>query len=240
MIRSTRFGFLLSLALLAAPLIASAKTAEKATVVDTGSFGIFVNGQRVATETFNIQQKADVSIATAEVKAADGKNSQHSELQLTPAGTLRRYEWHETSPGKAQAVVEPMDEFLIEKVTLEPGSKPQEKPFILPASTIVLDDYFFSHREILLWRYLAQACGNDIATCRPKKVQFGVLIPHQQISAPVSIEFVGPEKVSIHGVDQELSRFNINSEENVWSVWMDTATMKVIKLTTGNTEVVRD
>ena len=219
---------------------AEAKSPEKSTAVDSGSFGVFVNGQRVATETFSIQQKSDASVANSEVKATDGKNAQRSEMQLTVNGDLRRYEWHEESPGKAQAIVEPMDEFLVERVTTEPGTKAQEKPFILPTSTMVLDDYFFSHREILLWRYLAQACGNKLDSCRPKKTQFGVLVPHQQVSVPVQVEFVGPEGATLAGEQRILNRFTITSDETVWAVWMDPVTMKVVRMSTGNTEVVRD
>jgi hypothetical protein len=239
MLHSVKVGFVLSLALLAVPFTSTAKSVEKQSTADAGSFGVFVNGQRVATETFNIQQKPEMSVATAEVKATDGSNSQRSELQLSATGDLHRYEWHETSPDKAQAIVEPMDEFLVEHITLD-GAKPQEKPFILPLSTVILDDYFFSHREILLWRYLAQVCGNALATCHPAKTQFGVLIPHQQMSAPVSIEFLGPENVTIHGEQQRLNRFNITSEDSVWAVWMDINSLKVMRMSTGNTEVVRD
>jgi hypothetical protein len=239
MLRNVRFGLIVVIGICAACSLASAKS-EKSSLVDSGSFGVFVNGQRIATETFNIQQRPDVSIANSEVKAADGKSSQRSELQISPAGDLRRYEWHETSPGKAQAVVEPMDEFLVERVTTEPGTKAAERPFILAQSTPVLDDYAFIHRQILLWRYLSQVCGSDLLNCRPQKVQFGVLIPHQQMSTPVTIEFVGPEKINLHGQSRELNRFNITSDDSVWSVWMDAATLKVMLMAAGNTEVVRD
>jgi hypothetical protein len=244
MVGTNKFGSWLLVAVsgLALAVVGAAKSPEKvaATAVDSGSFGVFVNGQRVATETFSIQQRADVSTASSEVKATDGKNEQRSEMQLTAAGNLRRYEWKEISPGKSQAVVEPMDDFLVEHITTEPGAKPQDKPFILPTSTLVLDDYAFSHREILVWRYLAQACASGLANCRPAKAQFGVLIPHQQMSAPVTVEYVGPEGVTMKGEQRILNRFNISSEDSVWSVWMDPTNMKVTRMSTGNTEVVRD
>jgi len=240
MIRYVKFVSLLTFAVLALASISFAKNQEKPAAVDSGSFGIFVNGQRVATETFNIQQKPDVSIATSEVKGTDGKNTQHSELQLSPSGDLRRYEWKEIAPGKAQAIVEPSEDFLIERITLEPGTKPQEKPYILPASTLVLDDYFFSHREILMWRYLAQVCGNNLASCRPQKAQFGVLIPRQQMSAPMTVEYTGPDSLMIAGQQRTLNRFSLSSEDSVWTVWMDPQTMKLIRILAGNMEVVRD
>ncbi len=41
-------------------------------VVDAGSFGVFMNGRRVATETFSIQQNAEGSVATSEFKTEPG------------------------------------------------------------------------------------------------------------------------------------------------------------------------
>ena len=71
-------------------------------VVDSGSFGVFVNGKRVATEKFEISQMADGSVARSELSAGDGtgKAQQKSELLLTPSGDLRHYSWNELAPGK--------------------------------------------------------------------------------------------------------------------------------------------
>lgn len=42
--------------------------AEKMVVVDSGAFGIYVHGARVATETFQIRQGSATSTATSELK----------------------------------------------------------------------------------------------------------------------------------------------------------------------------
>ena len=109
-------------------------------MVDAGSFGVFQKGHRVATETFSIQQSGSGSVATSEFKTEEGidKAVQSSELQLTAAGDLRKYEWKELSPGKTQAVVLPNDDLLIERVTNNPQDKQEEHPFLLPASTSIL------------------------------------------------------------------------------------------------------
>ncbi len=109
---------------------------------------------------------------------------QSSELQLAANGDLKKYEWKEISPGKAQAVVVPSDNLLIERSTNNPGDKPEEHPFLLPISTSVLDDYFFIHREILAWKFLATGCRQDngrIACPQNQQVKFGVINPHQQV-----------------------------------------------------------
>ena len=71
--------------------------------VDSGSFGVFMNGHRVATEKFSIQQNNAGSVATSEFKTEPGVEpaAQSSELQLAPNGDLQKYEWKEISPGKS-------------------------------------------------------------------------------------------------------------------------------------------
>ncbi len=206
---------------LSLPALAGKKPAGK--VVDAGSFGIFLNGQRVGTETFQIEQQKDVSVATSLVTVDDGqtKAKQTSELRLSPDGELRRYEWREVSPGKAQAVVEPANEFLIQHINPGPGEKSQDQPYILTPSTPILDDYFFSHRELLTWRYLAGACKPDAPQCRLVTTQFGVLVPRQRISLTVTLDYGGREKVTMKGADRELYRFNLRSEGVAWAMWFD-------------------
>ncbi len=215
-------------------------------MVDAGSFGVFQNGRRVATETFSIQQSGNGSVATSEFKTEEGadKAVQSSQLQLTVAGDLRKYEWKEVSPGKAQAVVLPNDNLLIERATNNPQDKQEEHPFLLPVSTSILDDYFFIHREILAWRYLAAGCRQDkgqIACPVGQRAQFGTLNPHARSSMLVSLEFSGKEKVQIHGVERELNRLNLKGESGEWALWLDDHFKLVrILIASEHTEVVRD
>ena len=220
-----------------------AKT-EAAQTVDSGSFGVFIGGKRVATETFSIHQSPSGSVAKSQLKVEDnGQGSQASELDLTGGGELRRYEWHELSPGKAESLVEPNGQFLTERLTPGPGEKPFEQPFLLGASTSILDDYFFLHREILAWRYLSSACTqkNCNFQCKTGKVQLGVLIPRQRTSMLVSVQYVAREKVDIRGTPRELTKFSLNSEAGDWWIWLDDSLKLVrILIPAENTEVVRD
>jgi hypothetical protein len=128
-------------------------------VVDSGAFGIFVDGKRVGTETFSIEQMADYAVVSAEIKVDDGKTKsiQNAEMQIRPNGELRSYAWHSISPQKEENTVEPNDQFMIEHI-LPADQKKIDMPHVLPLSTIILDDNFFSQREILVWRYLASGC----------------------------------------------------------------------------------
>ena len=220
------------------------QTTSSGKVVDSGSFGIFLQGRRIGTETFNIQQSPDISIATAEVKIEDGTNkaTQNCELKLLPNGDFQRYQWKAVTPEKAETTVEYKDQFLVQQVATG-AQKPQERAYMLPSSTMILDDNFFSHREILLWRYVASGCGGTTqpAGCRLERGQFGVFVPHQQSSLMVNMEYKGKEKVTVRGGELDLDHFTMNTEGVEWNLWMDSAfKVQLIQVPSENVEVVRD
>lgn len=232
----------------AAVLPASAgdrKPPATAKTVDSGSFGIFVGGKRVATETFTIEQIGDSSITKSEFKvdAADVKAVQTAELQLSSTGDLQRYTWNEVSPSKAQATVEPQDQVLVQRLVTGPNEKPIEQPYLLTASTVILDDYFFSQRELLAWRYLGAGChpAAGQTQCKLTRTQFPALVPRQHTSVLVSMEYVGPETVTLRGAPRQLSRFKLQSDGVDWALWLDENYKLVrIVIAADNTEVVRD
>jgi hypothetical protein len=164
-------------------------------------------------------------------------------LDLTPSVELRRYEWKELTPERINAVVEPNDAFLIEHVFSAPNEKPQNQNFLLPASTSILDDYFFIQREVLAWKFLATVCkqqSTGLGCPQNQKVQLGTLNPHARSSMLVSIEFTGKDKVMLGGTERELSRFMLKSETGDWAFWLDD-TFKLVRLLGDNgVEVVRD
>jgi hypothetical protein len=213
--------------------------------VDSGSFGVYSAGHRVATETFSIRPRPEGSVVASEFKSEQGeqKAAQSSELDLTPSVTLRRYTWKELLPEKIEATVEPSDTFLVERFSASPGEKQQEQSFLLPASTTILDDYFFVQREVLAWKYLATSCRKDKGPLQcplNQKVQFGTLNPHARSSMAVSIEFSGREKLTIRGAEHEFSRFVLRSENGDWAFWLDDQFKLVRLLADSGTEVLRD
>ena len=226
---------------------AAAKDKEPAgQTVDTGSFGVFMNGHRIATEKFSIQQSNVGSVATSEFKSEPGVEpaAQTSQLELALIGDLKKYEWKETIPGKAHAGLVPNDNLLVERSTNNPQDKEEEHPFLLPLSTSILDDYFFVHREILVWKYLATGCHQDKGhvACPPnQQVKFGAVNPHQRSSLLVSISFIGKDKIPVHGTEQELNHFVLKSDAGEWAMWFDDQ-FKLLRIVvpSDNTEVLRD
>jgi len=241
--------FFISVLLTAFSLSASDKDKDKdadkkpGKVVDAGSFGIFLNGKRVGTETFKIEQKADFSIATSQIKVDDGttKADQTAEMQVNPKGELVSYSWHATVPQKEESSVEPRDQLLVEHIT-PVDQKKQDVPHVLPISTVILDDNFFSQRELLVWRYLATGClwkKGEAPVCGPS--HFGTLVPHQHTSGDATMEFIGTEKLTVKGAEREFNKIRLDSDGVQWLLWVSDD-YKVFKMTVAasNVEVVRD
>ena len=140
------------------------------------------------------------------------------------------------------ADVLPNDAFLVATYTLGADNKPTAQNFLLPASTSILDDFFFIHREVLAWKYLASACKNEKGNlnCPHQKVQFGALNPHARTSMSVTIEFSGKDRVALGGAERELSKFVLSSEVGDWTFWLDDQ-FKLVRLRSDSgTEVIRD
>jgi hypothetical protein len=214
--------------------------------VDSGSFGVFMSGHRVGTETFSIYQNNTGSIVKSEFKTENDPNQavQNSTLQLTATGDIRRYEWKEVSPGKAESVVVPNDQFLSQKWSSGPQDKEHEQPYLLSPSTSVLDDYFFIHREVLVWKFLAATCKQEKGQVQcpiKQRAQFGTLDPRQHSSAPMSAEYLGREKISYKGSPQEFNKVEFKTDAGNWQLWLDNQ-FKVMQIVIegDNTEVIRD
>lgn len=216
-------------------------------VVDSGSFGVYVGGKRVASEVFRIEQGSNMHLAHAELRLEDGtaRVAQSSDMEIEPNGDLHRYEWQEFHPEKAELTVMPKDEFLIEHISPNPVAKDkvQDLPHLLPHSTVILDDNFFSHREILAWRYLAAGCRPEGTSlkCSSAPEQFGILIPNQHASTTVSMVYKGREKVVIKGVPKDLGAFRLQTEAGDWILYLDEDKKLVrILIPAENTEILRD
>ena len=224
--------------------------AASSSIVDSGSFGVFVKGQRVLTESFSIQQANGTSSIKSELKeaAGSGPTNQKSNLEMTGNRELIRYEWSQGGPGGASLIVLPNNEFLLEKITSAGSSKPAEQPFLMPNTSSVLDNNFFVQREVLAWRYLADleaSCkpqgGNP--QCRSGPLDYGVLVPQDRTSMHVRVEAVGKEKVPYRGTDRELLRLKLQGDAFEWALWLDPQDnfkLMRVAIPADSTEAVRD
>jgi hypothetical protein len=239
---------LLSSSLAAAAVASDQKDKDKAKpasgqTVDSGTFGVFVKGQRVATETFSIAQQEGISAIKSQLKLTAGGDGQKSTLRITSVGELVAYDWSQDSGGSL--TVGPNNEFLIEKITTGVNGKTAEQPFLMPNTSVILDNNFFVQREVLLWRYLAADCkpeGTGLK-CQQGPAEFGVLVPQDRTSMRVKVELIGREKVTIRGAERDLMRINLSGENFDWAMWVDDKDqfkLMRVAIPADNTEVVRD
>jgi len=248
--------FFIALTLMMVTSLAAEQKPANGKVWDAGSFGIFVNGKRVGTEKFEIQQKASSSLTVSEFNLQSGKfkADQKAEMELAPNGDLKFYDWQETVPQKEESKVEVKDQLLVEHVT-PADQKEVDIPHFLSPSTVILDDNFFSQREVLLWHYLA-TCSRKPGefVCKPKT--FPVLIPQQHTSLDATMRLVGEEKADQNGVEQELTKVELDmrspqqifwlnektkNPDTRWILWMDEH-YRIVKFAVpgSNVEVLRD
>lgn len=231
-------------------LVASAsdkkdKEKDKVQAVDSGSFGVFIKGQRVVTETFHIEQQTGVSTIKSQLKETGSPDplAQKSDLEINSNGELVRYEWSQTAGGSLTVL--PNNDFLIEKISVPGAAKPAEQPFLMPSTSAILDNNSFVQREVLIWRYLAANCkpeGSNLK-CEQGPAEFGALVPQDRTSMRVRIELIGREKVTIRGAERELMRLNLTSENFVWNLWVDDHDqfkLMRVAIPADNTEVIRD
>lgn len=231
---------LAGLLLLSVPFFAK----DSGNQVDSGTFGIFVNNRRLATETFSVQKQSNNNnLITAQFKDDGGAAVQNSELQLAPNGTLLSYEWHQTTPSKSSLKVVPDGEFLRQTSVAKDGDKPAEQPFLIPPTSPIVDNNFFIHREILAWRYLSSSCTQETAGLKCGPGEFGILVPQARQSSHVTITPIGDEKVMMGTVEQTLLHINLKGEDGDWSLWLNTKDhYKLMKVTKAGeaVEIRRD
>ena len=232
------------LVLLAAAAVARSKTAETppSGLVDEGIFVVFQNGQRVATEDFTVRQLSASSVTSAHLRLESGGSTleQTTQLSLTPDGSLARYEWQQLSPVRRSVTVEPNDQVLV--MHTNAGGKSSDHSFFLTPNAFVLDDYVFSSREVLLWRYMATSCKQRATGdgCDLIRARFPIVVPRRDTSGEVYVEFKGFEDTPLNGRPQHLRHFVIQTNGPEWHLWLDEQ-HKLLRISVpdSNLEVLR-
>jgi hypothetical protein len=232
------------------------KKAPAPTAVDSGTFTISVAGRRVASETFHVDQRQDGSTITSELKFSDANVQalQSAEMTIRPDGLLKKYTWKEVTPGSAQIVVEPQDEqFMVARVSETSSANPKDTVHPLAPETSIMDDNFFSHMEVLTWKYMAFGCklnAQQQTVCNWRPLRMPVFVPHQQQSLIVEVSYLGVQKArSADGKEIEFKTFNFvpedpynfKAEGGNYLLWLD-AQNKLVKVVVAanNIEVLRD
>ena len=241
------FGSIAIVWLADVPSLAANNDKTEASTVDSGSFGVFKSGHRIATETFTVQESTAGKTISSEiaVESASQKSDQWCELRLSPAGDLVSYTWKEKSPGSAEITVLPQNEFLVERSVPSKSAQANEQTLLMPPSSPVVDNNFFVLRQLLEWRYLATICKteNGVLSCPKTPARMGVVVPQDHSSMSTTISLAGKDKVRIREAERELLRLVIDDDSGLWQLWVDSADKyKLIRIVMAadGTEVLRD
>lgn len=219
----------LSVAMMSALL--SASDQKSPSIVDSGQLSVVVNGQKVATENFTMQQGTDGSSVTSRLSFDNGatKAQQESDLELTPEGGIRKYTWEEKEPGKAKLTAEPQDKtFLVVHMKESEAAAAKDSTHPVDVSvTNIVDDNFYSHVQVLLWRYLAMSCKTT-QSCRFEEQKVPVFVPHQESAQTFTISFEGTDTLRMKNGKVEVGKYRVQTEGGEMHVWMQG--MKLVKL----------
>jgi hypothetical protein len=221
---------------------AFAADSKSTSVVDSGQLSIVVNGRKVATENFTMQQGAGGSSVTSRLMFDDGarKAQQESELELGADGAIHKYTWQEKEPGKARLTAEPQDKSFIvvrQKETDAATPKDSTHPVDIGATTIV-DDNFYSHLQVLMWRYLALSCANQ--QCRFNEQKLPVFVPHQEMAQLFTITFEGNDTLRLRQGRTDATKFRVMTEGGEMHLWMQGTKLMKVLMPTAAIEVTRE
>jgi hypothetical protein len=228
----------LSFVLLTAAFAADQKTP---TVADSGNFAVMVNGKRVAVERFTMKQSATGNTVSSTLEFDNGKikAQQQSSLELGGDGTFRKYTWEELNPGKAKIVAEPQDKTFV-VVRQKPSDATPSKDTLHPLdiSTIsIIDTNFYSHVEVLMWRYMAMSCANG--NCKFAVQKFPVFVPYEEMAQIFTLSYIGNDSLKTASGPVATSRYRVQTENGDIDVWMDGVKMMKLQLP-GSVEVIRE
>ena len=137
--------------------------------------------------------------------------------------------------------MEPKDQLLVEHL-MPSDKKKMDVPHILPVNTVILDDNFFSQRELLVLRYLATGCvwkPDKGRVCGPS--HFGILIPHQHAASDAVIDLIGHETITVKGQQVKTNKLKLETDGTTWLIWVG-EDYKILKMSipASNVNVVRD
>jgi len=212
-------------------------------IVDSGQLAIVVNGKKVATESFTMQQGTTGSSVTSRLNFDDGatKAQQESELELTPDGAIRKYSWEEKQPGRARLTAEPQEKnFLVVHLRDSEGAAPKDSTHPLDVNiTSIVDANFYSHVQVLLWRYLAMSCTSP-QQCRFQEQKLPVFVPHEEMAQTFTISFEGADTLRMASGKSEMGKYRVQTEGGEMHVWMQGTKMMKLLMPSAAIEVTRE
>lgn len=212
-----------------AALILAGMPAGTAAQTQEGRLQVFVKGEPVGTEHYQINATRTELQARGEItlRIEEQAMRQTTELLLNADLTPRRYEWKLKEPLKKWLQVEFRGSQGVIAFPREDGKR-EEQVYDFGSERVAVLDVNVFHHFLLLTRFydLGRGGAQTIPVFIPQTVQPGM----------VTMELEGVDRLAVEGKEQAVRRFAIATEDNSLLLWV-TESGQFVRLQVPSAEV---
>ena len=197
---------------------------------EKGKFKIFVNGQQVGKEEFEISSSgADWTVrGNSELQSAQGNTHVTGTLNLKADGTPVHYQWSMQGPKKASADIVFKGTSADVELHLE-NARPYSQQFTFNSPQVVVLDNNLYHQYVVLARlYDWNKKGSQ---------SFAVLVPQEMTPGNITVDSLGKQDV---GGGVKLEELRVKTEDLELDLYLDGQKLVRIAAPSSNAEIVRE
>ncbi|MBZ5696173.1 MAG: hypothetical protein LAN36_12535 [Acidobacteriia bacterium] len=196
---------------------------------EKGNFKIFVNGQQMGKEQFEIGPSSGnwVARGTSDIQSPDGTMHVSGTLELHADGTPAHYEWSTEGAKKASATIGFSGSTATIELRLE-GRRPFTQQLTFNSPQIVILDNNLYHQ----YAVLARLYDHD----KKGAQTFSVLVPQELTPGSVTVESLGAQDVG----GKKLEELTVKTEDLEVDLYLDGARLVRIAAPSTNAEIVRE
>lgn len=178
--------------------------------LDAGRLAIEVDGRRVGTESFRVWREQTTVDAFALVTREDGGAQQSLDVRFRSDASLRPVQYRLRAEPRALSID---GEWTGGRLRLHVNSDQGErwKEFATPGGGAVLEDGVAHHYLLLAHRLREAQIGRRLA----------VIIPSRSSRVEGTLRARGPDRIGIGGRDVAATRYDLEVDGQVRSVWID-------------------
>jgi len=196
---------------------------------EKGKFKIFVNGQQVGKEEFEIGSSgADWTVrGNSEIQSPQGNTHVSGTLNLKADGTPVHYQWAMQGPKKASAEIAFKGTVADVELHLE-GARPYTQQFTFNSPQVVVLDNNLYHQYVVLARlYDWNKKGSQ---------SFAVLVPQEMTPGIVTVDSLGKQDVG----GAKLEELRVKTEDLELDLYLDGQKLVRIVAPSSSAEIIRE
>jgi hypothetical protein len=197
---------------------------------EKGKFKIFVNGQQIGKEEFEIGPSgADWTVrGNSEIQSPQGNTHVSGTLNLKADGTPVHYQWSMQGPKKASAEIAFKGTVADVELHLE-NARPYTQQFTFNSPQVLVLDNNLYHQYVVLARlYDWNKKGSQ---------SFAVLVPQEMTPGNVTVDSLGKQDV---GGGVKLEELRVKTEDLELDLYLDGQKLVRITAPSSNAEIVRE